>query len=75
MNERLCGRLPPSVAMTLKQAGLLPAPSLLVGGNPDKAYGRSVGVVILPDAALLVMDDAGNKIRGVRAAPVPKPLS
>ncbi|MFD1468710.1 PQQ-dependent sugar dehydrogenase [Hymenobacter caeli] len=39
----------------------------LVGGDSDKAYGRPVGVVTLSDGALLVMDDAGNKIWRVTA--------
>lgn len=44
----------------------------LVGGDSDKAYGRPVGVVTLSDGALLVMDDAGNKIWRVAAAGAPK---
>ncbi len=39
----------------------------LAGDGTDKAYGRPVGVVTLPDGALLVMDDAGNKIWRVSA--------
>jgi len=39
----------------------------LVGDGSDKAYGRPVGVVTLPDGALLVMDDAGNKVWRVSA--------
>jgi glucose/arabinose dehydrogenase len=34
----------------------------LVGGGSEDAHGRPVGVVTLPDGALLVADDAGNKI-------------
>ena len=40
----------------------------LVGDGSDKAYGRPVGVVTLPDGALLVTDDAGNKLWRVSAA-------
>jgi glucose/arabinose dehydrogenase len=40
----------------------------LVGDGSDKAYGRPVGVVTLPDGALLVADDAGNKLWRVSAA-------
>jgi len=40
----------------------------LVGGGSDKAYGRPVGVVTMPDGALLVTDDAGNKVWRVSAA-------
>lgn len=40
----------------------------LVGGDSDKAYGRPVGVVTMPDGALLVTDDAGNKVWRVSAA-------
>jgi glucose/arabinose dehydrogenase len=39
----------------------------LVGGDSDKAYGRPVGVVTMPDGALLVTDDAGNKVWRVSA--------
>lgn len=39
----------------------------LVGDGSDKAYGRPVGVVTLPDGALLVTDDAGNKLWRVSA--------
>ncbi len=39
----------------------------LVGDGSDKAYGRPVGVVTMPDGALLVMDDAGNKVWRVSA--------
>jgi glucose/arabinose dehydrogenase len=40
----------------------------LVGDGSDKAYGRPVGVVTLPDGALLVTDDAGNKLWRISAA-------
>jgi len=40
----------------------------LVGDGSDKAYGRPVGVVTMPDGALLVIDDAGNKVWRVSAA-------
>jgi len=40
----------------------------LVGNGSDKAYGRPVGVVTMPDGALLVTDDAGNKVWRVSAA-------
>ncbi|TDN39947.1 sorbosone dehydrogenase family protein [Hymenobacter sp. UV11] len=40
----------------------------LVGDGSDKAYGRPVGVVTMPDGALLVTDDAGNKVWRVSAA-------
>jgi glucose/arabinose dehydrogenase len=40
----------------------------LVGGDSDKAHGRPVGVVTMPDGALLVTDDAGNKVWRVSAA-------
>jgi glucose/arabinose dehydrogenase len=40
----------------------------LVGGDSDKAYGRPVGVVTLSDGALLVTDDAGNKLWRVSAS-------
>ncbi|RYY07986.1 MAG: sorbosone dehydrogenase family protein, partial [Cytophagaceae bacterium] len=40
----------------------------LVGGDSDKAHGRPVGVVTMPDGALLVCDDAGNKVWRVSAA-------
>jgi glucose/arabinose dehydrogenase len=40
----------------------------LVGDGSDKAYGRPVGVVTLPDGALLVTDDAGNKLWRVSAS-------
>ncbi|GAB3637456.1 sorbosone dehydrogenase family protein [Hymenobacter arcticus] len=40
----------------------------LVGDGSDKAYGRPVGVVTMPDGSLLVMDDAGNKVWRVSAA-------
>jgi glucose/arabinose dehydrogenase len=40
----------------------------LVGDGSDKAYGRPVGVVTLPDGSLLVADDAGNKLWRVSAA-------
>jgi glucose/arabinose dehydrogenase len=39
----------------------------LVGGDSDKAHGRPVGVVTMPDGALLVTDDAGNKVWRVAA--------
>ncbi|MBJ6142081.1 sorbosone dehydrogenase family protein [Hymenobacter sp. BT559] len=39
----------------------------LVGGDSDKAHGRPVGVVTMPDGALLVTDDAGNKVWRVSA--------
>jgi glucose/arabinose dehydrogenase len=42
----------------------------LVGGDSDKAYGRPVGVVTMPDGTLLVTDDAGNKVWRVRAAKI-----
>jgi glucose/arabinose dehydrogenase len=41
----------------------------LVGGDSDKAHGRPVGVVAMPDGALLVTDDAGNKVWRVSAVP------
>ncbi|MGI4863536.1 MAG: PQQ-dependent sugar dehydrogenase [Janthinobacterium lividum] len=41
----------------------------LVGGDSDKAHGRPVGVVTMPDGALLVTDDAGNKVWRVSATP------
>lgn len=44
----------------------------LVGGDSDKAYGRPVGVVTLADRALLVTDDAGNKVWRVAATGGPK---
>ncbi|OGX91371.1 PQQ-dependent sugar dehydrogenase [Hymenobacter coccineus] len=44
----------------------------LVGGESGKAYGRPVGVVTLADGALLVTDDAGNKVWRVAAAGAPK---
>ena len=40
----------------------------LAGDGSDKAYGRPVGVVTMPDGALLVTDDAGNKVWRVSAA-------
>jgi glucose/arabinose dehydrogenase len=40
----------------------------LVGDGSDKAHGRPVGVVTMPDGALLVTDDAGNKVWRVTAA-------
>ena len=40
----------------------------LVGGDSDKAHGRPVGVVTMPDGALLVCDDAGNRVWRVSAA-------
>jgi glucose/arabinose dehydrogenase len=39
----------------------------LVGGDSDKAHGRPVGVVTMPDGSLLVTDDAGNKVWRVSA--------
>jgi len=39
----------------------------LVGGDSKDAYGRPVGVTVLPDGSLLVADDAGNKIWRVTA--------
>ena len=39
----------------------------LVGSDTDKAYGRPVGVATMPDGALLVTDDAGNKVWRVSA--------
>ena len=42
----------------------------LVSEGSDKAYGRPVGVVTMPDGALLVTDDAGNKVWRVSAAKV-----
>ncbi|MVN78639.1 sorbosone dehydrogenase family protein [Hymenobacter sp. HMF4947] len=44
----------------------------LVGGDSDKAYGRPVGVVTLPDGALLITDDAGNKLWRVSASSPPR---
>ena len=40
----------------------------LVGGDSDKAHGRPVDVVTMPDGALLITDDAGNKVWRVSAA-------
>ncbi|MCC2548261.1 sorbosone dehydrogenase family protein [Hymenobacter sp. BT175] len=39
----------------------------LVGNDTREAYGRPVGVLTLPDGALLVADDAGNKVWRVAA--------
>ena len=39
-----------------------------LAGDGDKGYGRPVGVATLPDGALLVADDAGNKVWRVSAA-------
>ncbi|QNE40761.1 sorbosone dehydrogenase family protein [Hymenobacter sp. NBH84] len=37
-------------------------------GNGDEAYGRPVGVTVMPDGSMLVTDDAGNKVWRVAAA-------
>jgi len=39
----------------------------LVGGDSKDAYGRPVGVTVLPDGSLLVADDAADKIWRVSA--------
>ncbi|WP_324675467.1 sorbosone dehydrogenase family protein [Hymenobacter sp. GOD-10R] len=39
----------------------------LVGGDSKDAYGRPVGVTVLPDGSMLVADDAGNRVWRVSA--------